>query len=404
MALAVAIDPKLVEIRKNMVHRLGLSGPLLNGPTLSAPSTSVNFGAAGFAYALYRMSSAGEDAELLALAVAWANRALRQIGEEGAFFNAEIGITPETMGRTSLYHSPAGVYAVQALIAQAGGDTLQQQMAISAFIEASRKPTHRLDVTLGRAGTLLGCSFLLRGAQVSCNPEMLPMEALRSLGSEISRDLWSILAGYGPIRQSKELSNLGAAHGWAGILYAILCWCDVSHDPLPANIADRLQQLGACAEPIGRGLRWPWDTTRGMDEQAGYMPGWCNGTAGYVFLWTQAHKLLGDPAYLTWAEGAAWNAWEGISPLGNLCCGMAGQAYALLSLYRHTGEKVWLSRARGAARYAVIANNESRTRSDYEQFALRPESLYKGELGLAVLAADLERPEHACMPLFEIES
>lgn len=404
MALVAAIDPKLVEIKKNMVRRLGLSGPLLTGPTLSAPFTSVNYGAAGFAYALYRMSSAGEDAELLALADAWAKRALRQIGEEGAFVNSEIGITPETLGHTSLYHSPAGVYAVQAMIAQAYGDTLQQQMAISAFIEASRKPTPRFDVTSGCAGTLLGCAFLLRGIQGSCNPEMLPVADLRSLGSEISRDLWSILASYGPIRESKELSNLGAAHGWAGMLYAILCWCDVSDDPLPANIADRLQQLGAYAEPIGRGLGWPWDTTREMDQQGGYMPGWCNGTAGYVFLWTQAHKLLGDPAYLAWAEGAAWNAWEIASPLGNLCCGMAGQAYALLNLYRHTSETVWLSRARDAAGCAVVANNEASTRSDYKELFLRPESLYKGELGIAVLAADLERPEHACMPLFEIES
>jgi hypothetical protein len=32
---------------------------------------------------------------------------------------------------------------------------------------------------------------------------------------------------------------------------------------------------------------------------------------------------------------------------------------------------------------------------------LRPESLYKGDVGLAVLDADLEDPEHAHMPMFE---
>lgn len=397
-------DPKLAEVKNGLVQKLGLSGSLLTGPTLPAPSTSVNYGAAGIAYALYRMSCASEDAELLALADAWANRAVRQIGDDGAFFNQEIEITPETVGYSSLYHSPVGVYAVQALIAQAGGDLFQQQMAISAFIEASRKSSDKLDLTLGRAGTLLGCSFLLHAAQGSGNPEMLPVKELRSLGAETSKELWGILAGYGPIRESKELSNLGIAHGWAGMLYALLCWSDVSDDPLPASIGDRLQQLGACAEPIGRGLRWPWDRMRGMNQQGGYMPGWCNGSAGYVFLWTQAHKMLRDPAYLAWAEGAAWNAWEAAGPIGNLCCGMAGQSYALLNLYRHTGEKVWLSRAQDAASYALVANREASTRGGYEQFALRPESLYKGELGIAVLAADLERPEQACMPLFEIES
>ena len=172
---------------------------------------------------------------------------------------------------------------------------------------------------------------------------------------------------------------------------------------MPPNMAERLKQLGECAEPLGRGLRWQWDLTRSANQPGGYMPGWCNGSTGYVFLWTLAHKLLGDSKYLEWAEGAAWNAAEVPSPIGNLCCGMAGQAYALLNLYRHTGETAWLSRARDAARYAVVATNEARTRKDYEQFALRPESLYKGELGIAVLAADLDRPEHARMPLFEVD-
>jgi serine/threonine-protein kinase len=233
---------------------------------------------------------------------------------------------------------------------------------------------------------------------------MQPIDRLRSLGGETSKQLWATIDGFAPIRESKELSNLGVAHGWAGLLYATLCWSAVSNDPLPLNLADRLAQLGDCAEPIGRGLRWPWDLVRDADQPGGYMPGWCNGSAGYVFLWTLAYKMLRDSGYLTWAEGAAWNAWEVPSPIGNLCCGMAGQAYALLNLYRHTGEPVWLSRARDAARHAVTATNDARTRPGYEQFALRPESLYKGELGIILLAADLDRPDHACMPLFELES
>jgi hypothetical protein len=33
--------------------------------------------------------------------------------------------------------------------------------------------------------------------------------------------------------------------------------------------------------------------------------------------------------------------------------------------------------------------------------ALRPDSLYKGELGVAVLAADLENPDGSALPAFE---
>lgn len=399
-----AADPRLAEMKAALLKQLAVTGPLLTGPSLSPPSTSVNYGATGIAYALYRMSCAAEDAELLALADAWCERAVRQIGDEGAFFNSEIDITAETVGRISLYHSPAGVHAVRALIAHVRGDVLLQQAAMAAFIEASGLPCDNLDVTLGRAGTLLGCSFLLSAANSSSNSEMLPVSQLRSLATETVQHLWRQIDGFAPIRESGELTNLGVAHGWAGLLYGTLCWSAVSKDALPGNVRERLSQLGHCAAPSGRGLRWQWDTARGINQSGGYMPGWCNGTSGYVFLWTLAHKLLKEPEYLSWAEGAAWNVAEVPTPIGNLCCGMAGQAYALLNLYRHTGEKSWLSRAQEAARQAVVVTNEARTRPDYKQFALRPESLYKGELGLVVLAADLERPEHACMPLFELES
>lgn len=400
---AAQTDAGLREVKETVLKKVGLSGPLLSGPPLAAPSTSVNYGAAGIAYALYRMACAGEDAELLALAEAWTDRAVRQIPEEGAFYDEKIGITREAMGETSLYHSAAGVYAVQALVARASGNAPLQQRATSAFLEVSSKDTGKLDLTLGRAGTILGSAFLLRAAEASPSPDTQTVKRLRSFGRESAARLWQTMEGWGAIREAKQLSKLGIAHGWAGLLYSLLCWSAVSHDPLPAKIAERLQQLGECAEPVGRGLRWPRDLTLSMDQQGRYMPGWCHGTAGHVFLWTLAHKMLGDPCYLAWAEGAAWNAWETAGPNGDLCCGMAGQAYALLNFYRHTGENVWLSRAQDAARYAVVAQEECSSQPGHEQLAFRMESLYKGDLGIAVLAADLDRPQQACMPLFEIE-
>ncbi|HEY6350135.1 MAG TPA: lanthionine synthetase LanC family protein [Candidatus Angelobacter sp.] len=399
-----ATDRQLAEMKDSLLKQLGLAGPLLTGAPLPAPSTSINYGAAGIAYALYRMACATEDAEMLALADAWSERAVRQIGDEGAFYNPEIEITPETVGRTALYHSPVGVHAVWALIAHVRGDLLLQGAATAAFIEASSGACDKLDVTLGRAGNLLGCSFLLGAIQAASSQEMQPVDQLRSFAKQTVEQLWQQIDGFAPIRECKELSNLGVAHGWAGLLYATLCWSAVSKDPLPANIEERLMQLGQCAELAGRGLRWRWDMARGLNEPGGYMPGWCNGTTGYVFLWTLAHKLLGDAKYLSWAEGAGWNAAEIPSPIGNLCCGMAGQAYALLNLYRHTGETAWLSRAREATRHAVVVTREASKSPDYKEFALRPESLYKGDLGIVLLAADLERPERACMPMFELES
>ncbi len=401
----VAGQPGFGEMQDDWVRRLGFEGTLLEGDPLPSPSTSVNYGSAGIAYALYRMACATEDAELLALADTWARRSAREIGLEGAFFNSEIGFTPETMGNTSLFHSSAGVFAVEALIAQARGDSLLHDRAIRAFVEISKEATEKFDVSRGRAGTLLACSFLLDASPAPVlSEELQPLRLLRALGDETLQMLWQTIDNFAPVGEEKELTNLGVAHGWAGLLYSILCWCDASHTPWPSNLAERLAQLGACAHTSGRGLRWPWDLTRGVDDAYGSMPGWCNGSAGYVFLWTQAHKMFGEARFLELAEGAAWDAWETPNSLVNLCCGLAGQAYALLRLYRHTGEAVWLSRAQNLARSATMAARDLRGENSNGELMLRPESLYKGELGVVVLAADLEQPKNACMPLFEMET
>ena len=109
-------------------------------------------------------------------------------------------------------------------------------------------------------------------------------------------------------------------------------------------------QLGECAAPVSRGLQWPWDLSTGGDNRSsGSMPGWCNGSAGQVFLWTAAHQALGENRYLELAEGAAWHVWEKPTVIGNLCCGMAGQSYALLNLYRHPRRDLAAARPRCSA-------------------------------------------------------
>jgi len=127
--------------------------------------------------------------------------------------------------------------------------------------------------------------------------------------------------------------------------------------------------------------------------EAATMPGWCNGSAGHLFLWTQAAEMLHEPRWRDLAERTAWNTWESPDTVSSLCCGLAGRAYALLSLWRKGGGPEWLKRAR------TLANRAARMNLDTET----PDSLYKGAMGVAALAADLARPEQAAMPLFEEE-
>jgi serine/threonine-protein kinase len=134
------------------------------------------------------------------------------------------------------------------------------------------------------------------------------------------------------------------------------------------------------------------------------LPGWCNGSAGFVFLWTLAYRVLGKTEYLTLAEKAGFDTWESDNQVGNLCCGFAGQAYALLNLYKHTEDKAWLHRAQVHAQRAARSIMDMPPGTAYQELLTRAESLYKGELGVAVLAAELESPLLAAMPFFEREA
>ena len=82
-------------------------------------------------------------------------------------------------------------------------------------------------------------------------------------------------------------------------------------------------------------------------------PGWCHGSPGYAMLWAQAHRVLSNDRFLELAGMAAEHAWSEPAPMGHLCCGAAGQAYAFLSLHRLTGEGVQVDRARSRLERAI---------------------------------------------------
>jgi eukaryotic-like serine/threonine-protein kinase len=377
-------NPAPAALLGRVLEKVGAEGPLFRDGLPEPPRASVTYGAAGIACALHRIALAREDAALLSLADLWAERAARETGNE-AFYRPDSRLTPEQLGRVSPYHTASGVHAVRAMIAHALGDPGSRREAVTSFLEAASAPCPNPDLTLGRSGLLLAAALLLEA------PGEPPKE-LRTLGDGLLAGLWEEIDELPPIADCVERPNLGIAHGWAGYLYASLRWCQAAGAPTPAGLPARLAELGDRAHPSGRGLRWRWYAESGADM--GTMAGWCNGSAGFVFLWTLAHQILGDPRYRELAEGAAWNAWEAPDLHGTLCCGLAGRAYALLNLWKHGGGEEWLTRARDLATQAALA---------IERTAEAPDSLYKGEVGVAALAADLARPEAAVFPFFEEE-
>ena len=84
----------------------------------------------------------------------------------------------------------------------------------------------------------------------------------------------------------------------------------------------------------------------------------------------------------------------GAGPHGSLCCGLAGRAYALLNLYKQGG---------GDSGSSAPASSPTTPPSPIDRTSESPDSLYKGAVGVAALAADLTRPAEAAMPFFEEE-
>jgi serine/threonine-protein kinase len=217
---------------------------------------------------------------------------------------------------------------------------------------------------------------------------------LLALGNSLRESIWQELQCQPPVAEGGELTTLGAAHGWAGILYALLRWSGESGSSAPDGLGDRLTQLGAMATPVGRGLCWPYRSDVDAATTA-MVTSWCNGAAGYIHLWTLAHRHFGDDAFLEWAQRAAWTTSEDISGAPNhLCCGLSGRAYALLAMHRYTDEPRWLARAQMLADQAVAGSSTPYVRRD---------SLYHGDVGVALLTSDIHAPRYARMPYFEDE-
>jgi serine/threonine protein kinase len=387
-AAAAGPGPAAKHLLAETLDRLALDGPIFSAD-LEAPRASVNLGAAGIAYGLLRIAMAHDDELLLALADLWSLKALGSLGTEEAFTNVELEITPEDFGTSGIHHSATGVYATAAHVAAARADVLALSTAIHAFVESGRDPGDQRDVSFGSAGILLGTASVLQ----SLAEDAAERAPLRDLGDAIASQAWSELSAPGPIGgtdQRAGVSLLGGAHGWAGMLYAQLRWAEATGADQPAGIEARLSELGRQSMPLRRGLVWPREL--GASDDGALSSSWCNGAAGFVALWTVASELFPGDGFERLAQGAAWTAYDGPPAPGDLCCGLAGRSYALLNLYRATGDRIWLARASDLAERASVAVREG---------ALRSDSLYKGAIGVAVLAADLGRPSESAMPFYD---
>jgi eukaryotic-like serine/threonine-protein kinase len=352
---------------------------------LYPPLASINYGAAGVAYSLYRRAQADQDGAILASALSWSRTARTLAAQPGAFTNTALGIDVDTVGTAGLYHSPVGVHLVEAMIAYAADEPWEP--ALAQMLNALTPNVARLDLATGRAGQLLACGHALSALQHHSSTVALRAAGDAALSALWERD-WRLVddvPGCG-------LPYVGVAHGWAGILFATFTWCRLRDRGVPKGAIRLLADLVDETRQTRPDEAW-WPRLGGRGAELSPWSGWCHGSAGYALLFCEISRSLGSD-YVALAEAAARHA-ERITGLNiSLCCGLAGVAYALLAVYRSTASEMWLRKAHELAR---------RARENGRPEDLIINGLYKGSIALPTLEADLRAPASAVMPLFEVE-
>jgi hypothetical protein len=209
---------------------------------------------------------------------------------------------------------------------------------------------------------------LVRGAADALQAEM-------EIDTDTGTWLWvQNLYGRPPVRL------LGAGHGFAGNVYPFMRAAALLPGEQVALLAERaLSTLHATALQADGGANW----FPGINPQrpADWLPPVqdCHGASGIVCRLAAAphtpewDSLLLQAGELTWRAGPLRKG-------ASLCHGTAGSGFAMLKLWRRSGEAVWLDRARALAMHGC--GQVERHRVDYDQGR---HSLWTGDLGLACL-------------------
>jgi lantibiotic modifying enzyme len=371
---------------QDILSRLRVPSPETPPHNVRSSLASITYGAAGVSCALHKIAVARKDTELLDQAKAWTQFATTLVNDKRASASESFNTTSGNANNISPYHAASGVHVMRAIVGRACNDSLPYQEAIQAFLSATNNTSGRsLDLTKGRSGILLALSLLANSFE---NASLLVAR-----GDKLLAEIWQELNRYDPIASCEQMNDLGIAHGWAGLLYLSLRWAQITENKPREEVKSRLDELAEFAMISGRGIDWPVKSR----HRSAYSAGWCNGGAGFVYLWTMAHKSYNDSFYLKLAEATAANLAVREPSGSNLCCGAAGQSYALLNIYRHTHDSKWLNYAIHMCERAVQMVMHARRRGENTL----PLSLYKGEIGVALLVAELSQPDSSAMPFFE---
>jgi serine/threonine-protein kinase len=343
---------------RKLRDEFGLGCTRMRNFDLAAPRCSLTFGAPGIAYGLLRAAELCGDGELLWAADAWLELAERHAAEPEAFTAPAIELTRRKIGYASLACAEPGLWFAKGLVRAAAGDSIGASSAAGRFLAtAKHRPSHHSDLNLGGVGLAVAADRL-----AGLRLPLARRRELRDFRDQLIERAWL-----------GRNNRLGFAHGIAGMAFAALTRGD------SRETREAVAELQKETVMMRRGIRWPV-----RFGGTYFMPGWCNGVAGHLLMWTRLWQLSGSAEDREMMERGAWGIVESATSMGNVCCGAAGQAIALACFAAATQDPTWRRRAS-----AFIESLQPRWPKDDH-----PQSLFRGELGLllARLECDSDTP------------
>ena len=180
------------------------------------------------------------------------------------------------------------------------------------------------------------------------------------------------------------------SQGMSGVLLALLCIPDLKllHPDFEPHIRSVVDYILSKQHSNGSYI------SNDLDSDS---VDWCSGSTGVCYLIAKAYQLWSEDKYknslIKFAE-LLWN--RGLTRRGpGISTGIAGNGYAFLLLYRITGLKKYLIRAKRFAQF--IFEDSFIKESSSPQ---KPYSLMDGWAGTVCYLTELMSPESAQMSLF----
>ncbi|XWS44966.1 hypothetical protein CRYUN_Cryun15aG0095300 [Craigia yunnanensis] len=330
--------------------------------------------------------------------------------QQDLLLSAEIVDTCASLARTSTRHvtflcGKGGVYSLGAVVANYMGDHQRLDMFLNLFLEVAQERALPIgpeeggfgmsyDLLYGRAGFLWAALFLNKhlGKEMVSNDVLMPIiDAILAGGRTGASDHPACPLMY----RWHGTRYWGAANGLAGILQVLL------HFPLSEDDAEDVKGTlrYMMSNRFSRSGNYPSSEGNPRDK----LVQWSHGATGMAITLAKASQVYpSDREFRDAAIEAGEVVWKnGLVKKVGLADGIAGNAYAFLSLHRLTGETIYEERAKAFASF-LYYNARKLVNVGHARGADHAYSLFQGLAGTACLWFDLIAPQNSKFPGYEL--